>query len=276
MISKQLPKTSKSTKSNKSPAFFFKGFPEDVRFRHHTIPDSLEHAKGTLYEAWFNAIRLSPYLTQSIDSGIWRNEKSQQVFEQFGDVRGITFEDWWVKRGYRLFAEGQPFSKITLDAQSGDNENHSLTITIPLNVSPKTLRQQFDDLLEQHHPHYKDYDRWRASTSEMPIRKSKLTSLSINLWLEVYETWVDMGGLEKGVHLYEIGEKLKLAPKHMVKHGDFPTDILDKHEQMSLVVSEYLGKAKNLIAYASAEGWFPCADNHEWVERNTRAQHARY
>ena len=56
MISKQLPKTSKSTKSNKSPAFFFKGFPEDVRFRHHTIPDSLEHAKGTLYEAWFNAI----------------------------------------------------------------------------------------------------------------------------------------------------------------------------------------------------------------------------
>ena len=62
----------------------------------------------------------------------------------------------------------------------------------------------------------------------------------------------------------------------MVKHGDFPTDILDKHEQMSLVVSEYLGKAKNLIAYASAEGWFPCADNHEWVERNTRAQHARY
>ena len=265
--SKQVPK---------SPAFFFKGFPEDVRFRHHTIPDSLEHAKGTLYEAWFNAIRLSPYLAESIDSGVWRNDKSREVHEQFGDVRGVSFDEWWVNRGYSLFAEGKPFSKITMEPGQGDAEGKSLTMTIPLNVSPKTLRDQFDDLLEQHHPYYKDFDRWKASTSKLPIRKSKLTSLSINIWLEVYETWVDMGGLTGSVHLYEVGEKLNLAPKHVVKRGDMPTDITDKHQAMSLVVAEYLGKAKNLIAYASAEGWFPCVENHEWVERGTRAQHARY
>jgi len=30
--------------------FFFKGFPEDVRFRRHTVPEALEIAKGTMYE----------------------------------------------------------------------------------------------------------------------------------------------------------------------------------------------------------------------------------
>jgi hypothetical protein len=85
-----------------------------------------------------------------------------------------------------------------------------------------------------------------------------------------------MGGLVNEVHLYEIGEKLKLHPKHLVKRGDLHNDIIEKHQLMSLVVSEYLGKAKNLIAHASAEGWFPCADNHNWVERSTRAQHERY
>jgi hypothetical protein len=267
MNSKQIPK---------SPKFFFKGFPADVRFRNHSIPESLEHARGTLYEAWFNAIRLSPYLAESIDTGVWRNETSKEVYEQFGDVRGVSFDDWWVERGYSLFAEGKPFSRITLEPASGDTETQVLTITIPLNVSPRTLRDQFDDILEQHHPHYRDFDRWRASTARVPMRNSRLTSVSINLWLQVYETWVDMGGLVNEVHLYEVGEKLKLHPLHMVKRGDLHNDIVEKHQQMSLVVSEYLGKAKNLIAHASAEGWFPFAVNHNWVERSTRAQHERY
>ena len=40
---------------------FFKGFPEDVRFKSYSIPESLERAKGTLYETWFNTLQLSPY-----------------------------------------------------------------------------------------------------------------------------------------------------------------------------------------------------------------------
>jgi hypothetical protein len=44
---------------------------------------------------------------------------------------------------------------------------------------------------------------------------------------------------------------------------------------MSLIVSEYLGKAKNLIAHAS-EGRFPCTDDHDWVERSKRASNWRH
>lgn len=266
----------KSTKVTKPPEFFFKGFPEDVRFNRHTIPGSLELAKGTLYEAWFNAIRLSPYLAEAIDNGIWRSDHLKTVYEQFGDVRKVSFDDWWVSRGYSLFAEGKPFSQITLIGEEKSNAVNSITITIPFDTSPHTLRNQFAEILEKYHPHYKNFDRWKTSTSELPMRKSRLTSVSINLYLQVYETWVDMGGLSNDVHLYEVGEKLRLNPAFIVTRKDYPTDITDKHEQMSLIVSEYLGKAKNLIAYASECGWFPCVENHQWVERRTRAQHAVY
>jgi hypothetical protein len=59
------------------PRFFFKGFPEDVRFRAHSLPESLEIARGTLYEAWFRALKLSPYLKQGWTTGQWLSAEAQ-------------------------------------------------------------------------------------------------------------------------------------------------------------------------------------------------------
>ena len=59
----------KSRKNKGQVALFFKGFPEDVRFKSHTIPESLDRAKGTLYETWFNALQLSPYYQAICETG---------------------------------------------------------------------------------------------------------------------------------------------------------------------------------------------------------------
>jgi hypothetical protein len=253
------------------PGFFFKGFPEDVRFRRHTVPESLEIARGTLYETWYLCLKLSPYMAQAVATGAWRSEEQQQTYQQFGDLQGTTFDTWWLERGYELFREKGDFKKITMqqDAAASDS-GQTLVLEIPLTVSPATLKEQFDDLLRQHHPQFKRFDRWEHSSATSRLRSSKLTSVSLNLYVSVYEHWLK----DTSAALYAIGEQMALNPRYVVKRSDMPEEVKDKHLQMSLIVSEYLGKAKNLVAHAT-EGRFPCTDDHEWIERTTRAANWR-
>lgn len=255
------------------PKLFYKGFPEDVRFRSHTVPEALAIAKGTLYEAWFTALQLSPHMAAAIDTGEWPSDSAKETYKLFGDLRHTTFDRWWVERGHGLFAEQQAFRKVSvLGAKPNAADAASaLSLEVPLNVSPATLKRQFDELLKQHHPHYRDFDRWKASSAHVRLESRRLTSVSVNLYLEVYRCWLSKGGFAgREVHLFEIGEDLRLDPKNTVSRSDPPRFASAKHLKMSLLVSEYLEKAKNLVAHAT-EGRFPCTDNHDWVPRKTRA-----
>jgi hypothetical protein len=236
------------------------------------VPESLEIARGTMYETWYRCLQLSPYMAESLASGIWRSDEQEQTYQQFGDLRDTTFESWWLDRGYELFREKGEFKKISVQQNTEAIESgQTMVLEIPLTVSPATLKEQFDDLLRQHHPQFKRFDRWQHSSATSRLRSSKLTSLSLNLYVNVYEHWLK----DTSAALYEIGEQMALNPRYVVKRSDMPEDVKEKHLQMALIVSEYLGKAKNLVAHAS-EGRFPCTDDHEWIERATRAANWRH
>lgn len=259
MKSDQLPK----------PAFYFKGFPEDVRFERHAVPDSLEIAKGTLYEAWYRCLKYSPYLANAIDTGVWQSEKLRTTYELFGDLRGSTFDEWWVDVGFNLFCEGKNFRRISVPDETEDVPENTIRFDVPLNVSPATLKAQFNLLLKKHHPHYRQFDRWKQSTAKAKMRTSKLSSPAINLYLQAYEVQQELRKTNPNVKLYEIGEAMNANPNYLEKNGDLPSDVLRKHEKMSLQITEYIEKARDLIANAS-EGVFPSTETHAWVERNQR------
>ena len=253
--------------------FFFKGFPEDVRFRRHTVPESLEYARGTLYETWYRCIKISPYMAELIEQGTWRSDSLFTTCDLFGDLRNTTFDTWWVDRGYQLFVENAGLSRVFV--RNTDNDlviyPEAITMVVPITLSPATLRKQFDNLLRAHHPEYKNFDRWQHSTARQPLQASRLTSASLNLYLSVFEKWMP----DTAVPLYQIGQDMGLNPRYETGPKDTPSDVREKRVQMSLTVSEYLGKAKNLVAHAS-EGTFPCIEDHPWVERTTRESNWRH
>lgn len=260
MQSDQLPK----------PAFYFKGFPEDVRFKRHTVPSSLEVARGSLYEAWYLCVKHSPYLANAIDTDVWQSENLRKTYEWFGDLRGTTFDEWWVDVGFNLFCEGKNFRRITQTAETEDVPENTIRFDVPLTVSPATLKAQFNALLKKHHPHYRQFDRWKQSTAKAKMRTSKLSSQSINLYLKAYEVQQELRRTNPNVKLYEVGEAMNADPKQVVKPTDSDAVIKDKHFFMSQKVTEYIEKARDLIANAS-EGVFPSTEAHAWVERSTRA-----
>lgn len=280
----ELPKSPAKPPIKKTPKLkagqaqlFFKGLPEDVRFKSHSIPESLERAKGTLYETWFNALQLSPHYQLLCEINEFPSDEAKRTFELFGDLRNVVFDTWWIEVGYGIFAEKKPFNKVAVNNQTDDfgEDVKVLHLEIPLNVSPKTLRAQFDNLLELHHPHYKDFDRWQASTAPVRMESRKLTSVSLNICLDVYRLFLEKSKQGEAL-LYEIGEELRINPKLNVIHSDRAIEVNEKRIKMSSAVSEYLEKAKNLTAHAT-EGRFPCTDNHPWIERQSRsARKSRY
>ena len=259
MKSDQLPK----------PAFYFKGFPEDVRFERHAVPDSLEIARGTLYEAWYRCLKYSPYLANAIDTGVWQSEKLRTTYEFFGDLRGTTFDEWWVDVGFNLFCEGKNFRRISVPLETEEVPENTIRFDVPLNVSPATLKAQFNQLLKKHHPHYRQFDRWKQSTAKAKMRSSKLSSPAINIYLKAYEVQQELRKANPNVKLYEVGEAMNADPTNTVKPNDSDVVIKDKHFFMSQRVTEYIEKARDLIANAS-EGVFPSTETHAWVERNQR------
>lgn len=267
---KPMPKKAAKPKAGQAQ-LFFKGFPEDVRFKSHTIPESLERAKGTLYETWLNALQLSPHYQTICETKEFPSDEAKRTYELFGDLRNVTFDTWWIEVGYGIFAEKKPFNKVAVNNQIDDfgEDVKVLHLEIPLNVSPKTLRAQFDNLLELHHPHYKDFDRWQASTAPVRMESRKLTSVSLNICLDVYRLFLEKSKQGEAL-LYEIGEELRINPKLDVVHSDRAIEVNEKRIKMSSSVSEYLEKAKNLVAHAT-EGRFPCTDNHPWIERQSRS-----
>jgi hypothetical protein len=249
--------------------FFFKGFPEDVRLTKHSVPASLAIARGSIYEAWYRCVKLSPYLAEAIDSGEWRSDALRQTYEWFGDLRGTTFDEWWVEVGYGIFKEGKEFRRIHLSEITEDLPPKTIRFDVPLTTSPATLKKQFDALLKKHHPHYKQFDRFKQSTAIAPLKLSKLSSPSINLYLQAYEKQQELKKTNPSVKLYEVGEAMNANPKNVVKESDHSVVKKEKRFLMSQQVTEYIEKARDLIANAS-EGVFPSTESHRWVERGIR------
>lgn len=248
----------------------FKALPRAQRLKGVSLPESLVLVKGSLYEAWFNALALSPFYQEAVRTNTFINSDVKRTYDLFGNLNGISFDRWWMGGGYKIFEEAEPFNKVALRKERNPfGENVPvLSVDIPLDVSPQLLREQLEALLKQHHPNYKKYDRWKTSTAKAKLRATRLTFESINLCLQVYKKWLDMQKKNK-VLLYKIGEELRLNPRLNVLPTDYKPMAAAKKLKMASTVSEYLEKAKNLVAHAT-ECNFPVITDHPWYEKKRR------
>jgi len=258
------------------PIVHMKAFPKPFRIKGVTVSKSLELAKKSLYEAWFNALVLSPFYQEAIKTNIFVNADVKRTYDLFGNLSGLSFEKWWIGGGYRIFKEAKPFNRVSIGRQFNKcgESVPVLSVDIPLDVSPQLLREQLEDLLKSHHPNYKKYDRWQATTAKAKLKATRLTFQSIDLCLQVYKKFLDMQKKDN-VLLYKIGEDLGLNPKLNVLPTDLRAIASIKKIKMSNTVSEYLEKAKNIVAHAT-ECNFPVTKNHPWYQKKKRAVRGKY
>ena len=196
---------------NESENKYFKLFPSGNTYTPLTKEQSLLRAQGSLIEAWFDTMKMSPWYRAMLggydkfltDYPSSEKETAKQNIEIFGDIRKMTFADWWMRKGYDVFAEKVPYlpmrsvavrypqgrTTIPQDALGQDPEAY-LTVDIPLNLDREALHRQLDDILDEIDRYEGNFNRWKYSTAELHFAmepKKGTTPALIKYWLDVYK-----------------------------------------------------------------------------------------
>jgi hypothetical protein len=181
--------------------------------------------------------------------------------------------------GYQIFSEEVPYQPIEIidpqvktKMQANNKRPPVLKIEVPLNLHPKALREQFDEILRQHSDYYAESkDSWDHSTAPVhQYRESKLSYQTIAHWLNVYRAYEKQKD-RRDFKLYNFAKEMELHPilfRGLFKNVDVPEDL---RVEAANVASDILKQVRNLMAHAT-ELRFPCTDPHEWTTTQKRSK----
>ena len=285
--------------------FYYKGLSAEDRIYPHKPNKSAALAQGTLYEAWFDTLKISPWYKEICSSKKFPSISSKKTWEQFGDLSNLTFGNWWRKTGYKIFSETIPYRpvrevKLGYAIKHADDENKAptLILEIPLNLSPSQLTHQFQLLVEKQFEYRNaignlkyldqdfsqensinddvlfstrnDYNRWDHSTALVhQTRDTKITYQQIQIWLKSFVKWTAAKEANPKLTQSDFAQLLMLKPKGVRSLGKGV--LLSKKDKAiyASALNEHLKMARFLMAHAT-EGLFPFTEPHPWVKGPSR------
>lgn len=237
-------------------------------------------AQGTLYEAWFDTLKISPYYNKNIDDGVVGDSPQAKTILLFGDLRNKEFKGWWLETGYRIFAEPAPYEpiqeisdlKVRLTKEKHPKAPRTIIIEVPLNLDPRELSRQFQALLEKQAEYKEEFNRWKAAEADAHQNgETKLSFNTIQSWLKTYKEYERQKKLlGSEFKLYNFTKDMGLHPYYALKSSRAREVPESERIAMSNVASDLIKKVKFLMANA-AEMRFPDTTRNEVAIRNKRA-----
>jgi hypothetical protein len=210
--------------------------------------------EGTVYYWWWAYLkRNQEYLNCCEKSGKGRLSR---LYKNFGDVRGDSFQKWWMEggRGAHLFADPQAEDSIRVMeiGQEALDPSEAFTVSIPLYLPKKTILRRFKELLDERHQGRRGYQLAKRSKARYQI-KGQPNVPAIKQALEVY----DFRQANPDLKLWEIGNAIpRLQMANKLNSSDTDSERADKRNVLAATVSRYLKRAENSIKNTTL-GIFP-------------------
>lgn len=249
--------------------YFYKGLPYENEIFGFTLEASTVSSKGTMYEAWFDLLKASPWYAK-MASGIYPSENAKKTWEGFGDLSKLSFSDWWKIRGYEIFAEKVPYRKVEqiglnykIKTSKGKDAIPVMHLEVPLNLHPDALKQQFDEILRKQKVLYQSdrFNRWDHSRADFHLKRDgKLDYSDIKFRLDLYAEY-QSEKLKPGFQKNIFAQK-----KGLVRHIG-PNDVLTNQytKELNDSLDHLIEQTLSLMAHAT-EGDFPESVLHPWVK----------
>jgi hypothetical protein len=272
----------KSTKSSTTLPLYYKGISGYTELNRIAL---LMKAFESPYRWWFDALRCSrDYWWVCQEKGKTLDPDLHDVWAHFGDVFSTNFDDWWTEVGIFIFAE--KISPPVIEQlhwrtlKENMNDHRVLCLAVPLTVSDKTLKRQFNALLAE-----RKLREIGESNALFPLLKTKKIRLkvieqSLSVWLFRHEIGRRIKAQDPALRtelklsLYEVGERLGVSPKHKRRAGEPLETRKQKERVMRIAVSRATLRASNLISNAEI-GIFPSFEavspRPRWTPRQAKA-----
>ena len=237
------------------------------RFRYRQDATLLQDAARSPYYWWWAYLRLSKdYWWVCQRNGVADDLRLRAMYSDFGKVYEMTFEQWWDRRGLRLFSEQLALPAVReinpRDPQFSRGFDRHLLLEIPINLTERTIIAQVRKLIRQHPERVVE----RVSTAQRKLAKligirQDVIESAHAVWRLHYESrdgrvTEKIGQTTGSKSLYQIGKELRLVRSCMPAVTDDAKRAAMRVNGMKVAVSRMLTRANNLIENA-AVGVFP-------------------
>ena len=183
------------------------------------------------------------------------------MYADFGDVFELSFPQWWMRHGRKLFTEIKPFKKTQIINRMDQLQNTRLSkdkliIEIPLTLRKQTVIRQIGRILKAEYEN-RIVDVMQVSTARRKIIKNKMRMSTVEQLLKVKA----VRDANPRMTLNEVGiaAGIVLDLNARVYDEDEMSDA-DERRRMTIAVGRLLRQAKNLITNAGM-GKFPSLQN---------------
>ena len=276
-----------------------------ARFRYETPEGEVRDAAESVRRWWWEYLRLSKDYWLVCKTSSNRNsprtidEGLARIFQKFGNIYDIAFEDWWRETGATLFQEQSGPPKVIEIAEDlsnlRDTRFGTVLLQVPLDLSRVTIQRQISRILKQYGEE-RPRSKLEISTSAFPIHPARYRMHILQAMHEahcLHRELIDKPTAlrklaatnderkewkiryEQRADLFRIGKLLKISPNNERLIGS-EQEIRTKQNRMRASVSRYLRRAEQLIGNAEY-GRFPVFENPRQVsERFTHHQKLRH
>lgn len=247
---------------------YYKGLSDEERYFPHTLPESLELAKNSLYHGWFLTLQTSPWYRKALETGQYPDSRIKEAVEYFGDLRKTTFNKWWLSTGHKIFAERIPYKSLNvkLDYKEDQEQPSILKVEVPLNLDPKVLIAQFEELLYSI-KEYKNYTPWQDSSALVRQKKEPNIDFSrVQLYLKIYTSYIKMKKENPELGYADFAIAQNLNPQVKIDAKDKPAEVRDKRATLANNADYFISKARALMANATILD-FPSIDEKSWAAK---------
>lgn len=253
------------------------------RYHYANKEDELRDAYNSTFKLWRDYLRLSKdYWWVCKQKGNTFDEELKKMYEHFGDVFELGFNDWWRIKGRDLFIEQLKLPAVKeINAEftnlSPTPENY-LIAEIPLNVSERTIVRQLKEILRARK------DRKVVPKSSAKRKLTKYKGVRKKVLRKAHEVWClnhlvkmakqegsNIGAPFNKLTTHQMGVGMRLVRNCMPKAGDGVLLGRKKRDGMAVGISRMLGRANALIANAEI-GIFPSYEKVEPRKRWTDEQ----
>ena len=183
------------------------------------------------------------------------------LYADFGDVFELSFPQWWMRHGRKLFTEIKPFKKTQIIESTEQLQNTRLSkdkliIEIPLTLRKQTVIRQIGRILKAEYEN-RVVDVMQVSTARRKIVKSKMRMSTVEQLLKVKA----VRDANPRMTLNEVGIAAEIVLDLNARiYDEGEMSDADERRRMTIAVGRLLRQAKNLITNAGM-GKFPSLQN---------------
>jgi hypothetical protein len=221
------------------------------------------------YDAYLDFLKLSPSyrMVYLYHQGRVRMEdlppdrdRLIQIYQDFGDYKTVSSDDWWVKRGMKLFGIKAPTAEVkvvgaltqqTTPLTLSRNGHDALVMTVPLSLTRAEVMKKVKKALS-------DYEfALPASEDVAPkytLNRSKLQKRKL------YDAHDALRWYLQGKPLWQIGVDLHLVPTQYFDYKKLKAEALRNYSSNKTVLAAAASREVRkalFIAENSARGIFP-------------------